>query len=237
MKKWSLFSFFLFLTSISTAQFGLTIGSARSSASEWRILTDNYISKGKQDFLKYGTSAGLDYVFPFYNGTLELQPSINALRITSTLAHFSNNFAHDFELNGVGIHIKFNVYPIKLWKQVKIKESNEPGAPKGWFLQAETGLNVTYLKYIYPKYLDGDHIEIITMTTANSAPRVGLNTGYTIRLSNLLSFTPIVGFAYYPKIKWKDLTSTVTEEMLVDDFDTTDLKLFTIGARIGFYLK
>lgn len=238
MKKWSLFSFLLFSTTFLSAQFGLTLGTARSSVPQWRILTDNYITKGKQDFLKYGTTAGLDYVFPFYHGTLELQPSIHALRITSTLAHFDNGFAHDFELNGIGIHIKFNVYPIKILKLKNQDTETQTNAPSGWFLQMEAGLDVTYLKYIYPRFLlDGERVEFFTVTTANSAPRIGLHTGYTIRLSKLLSFTPLVGLVYYPKIRWKDLTSIVTEEALVGNFDDTDLKQFSLGVRIGFNLK
>ena len=135
MKKcFSLLLFFLFLSFSISAQIGFTVAPTQGLASEWQILTENYITGKRTDFLKYGTTAVVDYTFQLKAPEWQVAPALHVMR-----SHFIFR-DYDFEVYSLGLQSNFNFTP---FKEAQEKEFSN----MRMYFQLSPGLDFVRMQY------------------------------------------------------------------------------------------
>jgi|GEM_PF-3339522 len=234
-------AFFLFLfllfSQLVNAQMGITLGTTTSQARTWQIATDNYITHGRQDFLKFGTTAGLDFSFPLYNHFLEFQPAFILSRITSSLTQYQNGISHYFELYTLGFQLNTNIFFLNIINPVDIAKSKF-SLKKDLFFQLSPGFDRIHMSYDYPESIqDGGTVVFNSMTSRQYEFNIGFRLGLHYQLTELLSIAPLFGFRYYPSVHWENLTQIASEGKSEQSFDHSSIKQLSFGLRIGLHVR
>ncbi|MCF8244404.1 MAG: hypothetical protein K9J37_00330 [Saprospiraceae bacterium] len=220
---------FLLLCLICTAltqvngQLSITASTTRNLSVEWQVVTENFITHRRTDFLRYGTSGVIDYVFSMKNETIRFRPAVQFMLANSVFKQ------HYFQASAVGVqgNIEVALSP-KLNKEGKKK----PIRP---FLQLSPGISLVSFRYEHPK---DDVNNIIVLNKSHSiSPNIGASLFFELKLSPLLTIAPAAGLRYYYQLQWKGFTESVTKGKMSGTYDHTNWKQLNFGLRVGLNLK
>ena len=225
MKKCHLlFTIICFPAGVLTAQLGLTTAPTKTLAPQWQVLVENYLTGRKTPFLKNGITASLDYTFQLKASEWEFSPALHAMRV---------DFLHDpdfFSVTALGFRANFNFTPLK-------KKQNREW-PKGrLYFQLSPGLDFVRMNHTGMQH-DGPapHSGIISKDQ-KWAFNGGISILLELKLSNLLSVAPMTGIRYYPNLRWKGFTKTISNSAFTDEYDQVNWRHHLLpGLRIGLNL-
>ena len=208
------------------AQLGFTVASTVSSAPEWQVVVENYVTRRHAEFLRYGTTAAVDYSFKLKNEALRIQPALHYVRTSWGF------YPHYFEVYSVGVQCNMNF--------ALLPATNSSGNPAPFrpILQLSPGLDLVRKKYDEP-IGDGGPSSAGTVkhTDRSVAFNAGANLLLEFRLSKLMTISPLVGVRLYPAVNWKNFTEVVSEGNMTGTFDRTHWRQIIFGLRVGLDLK
>ncbi len=206
-----------------TAQLGITAASTQGHATEWQVVTENFIVHRRADFLRYGTTGVIDYAFPFKNGSIRFRPALQLMLANSVFRQ------HYFQVNTIGVegNVEFAL------RNAKDKSGNK--RPIRPFLQLSSALSMVRQRYEHPK----DDISEVTVVNKSRSirPNFGTNLFLEFKLSPLLTVAPMTGLRFYPNLNWHDFTAIVTKGTMSGTYDRTNWLQYHLGLRIGLELK
>lgn len=215
-----LLSFIAILAALQAhGQLGVTVASTLGSAPSWQVVAENYVTHRHFDFLKYGTTALVDYKVDLWKPSVWLQP---ALQVGKTTSYFS---PHYFETNAIGLQANLC---FALWPAVGRNGKEAPFLP---ILQISPGFDLVGMRYRRPSVENNALYSVFTDRC--TAFHAGANLLVEFKLSDQLSASPMVGLRYYPKLRWEGFTSTLSDGMMAGRFDDTDWRRLIFGLRIG----
>ncbi len=215
-------AFLLFFSVGTYAQLGFKVAPTQGLASEWQVLVENYVTGRQADFLRYGITATLDYTFQLKAPEWQLSPAVHAMR-----SQFSYK-KHEFSVTTVGLQGNFNFIP---FKESQLKE-----IPRAiLYLQFSPGIDYVNMKYFQIDLEGGSTVE--HLSNKKIAVNGGINLLMDIRLTDLLTVTPLAGIRYFPNLEWKGFSQIISEGDFQNEYDRVDWRLFTYGIRIGLNLS
>ena len=216
-----LIALYVSLSTGLNAQLGLKIAPTHSLASEWQVLVENYITKRHTDFLKYGITATLDYTFQLKASEWQFSPAVHAM-------HSQFDYReHEFNVTTVGIQGNFNFIPFK--------EGQRREIPKAiFYLQISPGIDFVNMKYFQFDLESGSIIN--RLSDKKIAVNGGVNLLIDIKLTDLLTITPLAGIRYFPNLEWEGFSTTISNGDFQNEYDHVDWQLFSYGIRIGLNL-
>ena len=191
MKKCLLLIFFLILFCAGLhAQLGFTTAPTHGLASEWQVLTENYITHRHADFLKNGITAVLDYTFNLKAPQWQIRPSLHA---TQTQFDY---LEHEFRVYAVGIQSNFNFIPFR--------DAQQEGMGKATcYIQFSPGIDYVRMGYFQLNPEGGGQGLVEVLADKTIAVNGGINLLIDLPLTELLTISPVLGIRYYPDLKWK----------------------------------
>ncbi|MBI5915594.1 MAG: hypothetical protein HY842_09475 [Bacteroidetes bacterium] len=222
MKRQLLTCAFFSLCWQAKAQLGVTAATTQSSSPEWQVVTENFITHRRSDFLRYGTTVITDYAFPLKNEAIRLRPALHYMRSTAWY------YPHYFQASVIGLQANIE---FALWGEV-----DKQGRPTLFrpFVQLSPGLSLASLRYDSPKGDGGPFQgEYVVHSRHRLAPNAGANLLLEFKLSELLTVAPLAGVRFYPNLLWKDFTETVSDGQMTGTFDRTNWRQFVFGLRMG----
>lgn len=224
MKKClSLIIVLLCLISDATGQIGFTVAPTNSQSDQWQVLVENFITGRKTDFLKYGTTATMDYTFELKAPEWQIAPAFHFMR-----THFIHQ-GHDFEIYTLGLQANFNFTP---FKEQQEKEFNN----LRFYLQLFPALNYVNLQYTQ-RNEEGNQPHILAVLHDKKWNfNGGINALLDIRLTNLLTISPLVGIRYFPNLKWDGFTQTISQNSFTNEYNSVNWRHLIIGIRTGLDL-
>lgn len=230
----------IWISNSASAQFGVNLGYKFSKARTWQIAADNYITNGHRNILEVGTTGGLDYTFPTKSKFLVLQPNIQFTRLTSTLYHYQTLDIYNFDLFNFSFQLNLNFYLTQFkGKNSKIGERpKEPFKKKGIFIQLSPAIDHFRTEYTHPEVSNmGDPKIIVRSGAVDFSYSIGIRTGFDLIWGRNLTLTPLVGFRYFPRVDWKDLTEISSQGTESGKYDFSGITQFSFGLRVGFDVK
>ncbi len=217
--------FSLFLYSQLSAQLGFTVAQTQGFAKEWQILVENYVTGRNSDFLKFGNTATIDYTFQLSSPEWQFEPALYGMR--ANMIHHGN----DFDVYAVGIVANVNYAPF-------LEEGENIGSKKAiFYIQASPGLSYVRQRYQETIFEDGHLVGRKSLTDKHISPSFGINALLKIKLTQLLSISPMVGLRYFPNLKWEGFSEIISDGAFQNEFDTVDWRHVSFGIRIGLSLK
>ena len=226
MKK-CLFPCLLILFSLrSNAQLGISVAPINTSAPDWQVVVENFVTERHTDFLQYGVSATVDYTIQLPDKNWRIQPAIYAARTDV------NYVPHHFDIYTIGIQGNISYAPF-------IKDATTIDNKKAiLYFQLSPGISYIKEKYESPIIEDGKFSGTFERFDGNDlAFNIGLNILLEWQLSRLLSVAPVAGIRYFPNIKWDGIASYFAADQLDDSYDRTYWRHFSFGLRMGLNLK
>ncbi len=225
MKKCLASCLLMFIFLQARAQLGFTVASTFSSTPDWQVVVENYVARQHVEFLRYGTTANVDYTFTLKNEALRFQPALHYVRSSW------GSYPHYFEVYALGVQGNMNF--------ALLPATNGDGKPAPFrpFLQLAPGLDVVWKKYDAPVGGGGSFEGQITEHRDRSlAFHASASLLLEFRLSSLMTLSPLAGIRYYPKLGWKNFTEVVSDGSMDGTFDRTHWRQFMLGLRIGLDL-
>lgn len=225
MKKCLLLSFICLLLSTGLfAQLGFTAAPTQSLASEWQVLIENYITNKHTDFLKYGFTGTIDYTFQLKAPEWQFSPTAHAMQAT-----FITDL-HDFRIYSIGLQGNFNFIPFKLaqqreWPQVLL------------YFQFSPGIDFVKMQYYDINAENGVFVREERSADRKLAVNGGVNFLLDLKLTDLLTVSPIVGIRYFPNLEWSGFTPAVSQGDFTSEYDRVNWRQVTYGLRIGLNLE
>lgn len=226
MKKCLLPCIFVLAFFQTWAQLGFTVASTVSHTPDWQVVVENYVARRHTEFMKYGTTALLDYNFKLKNEALGIQPALHYVRTSWGF------YPHYFEAYSIGIQCNMNF--------ALLPATNSKGNPASFrpILQISPGLGLVRKKYDAPTGDSGPPTGgIVKHSDRSLALNAGANLLFEFRLSDLMTVSPLVGVRLYPAVIWEDFTEVVSEGSMSGTFDQTHWRQMLFGLRIGLDLK
>lgn len=235
-----LLSLLFFFVSPVYSQFGINLGYKFSEARTWQIAADNYITNGHRNILEVGTTGGLDFTFPTKSKFLVLQPNIQFTRLTSTLYHHQTLDIYNFDLFNFSFQFNLNFYLMQF-----NREQVAPGKrfglahrKRGIFLQLSPAIDHFRTEFTHPEIGVPSEPKVIVRSGAvDFSYSVGARLGFDLTWGRNLTLTPLVGFRYFPRVDWKDLTEIASQDIESGKYDYSSITQFSFGFRIGFDVK
>ena len=205
------------------AQLGITAASTQSNSPDWQVVPENFIVHRRADFLRYGTTAVLEYVFTLKNEAVRLRPALHFMHTSSVY------YPYFFQAGIIGLQGNME---FALWPAVYKNGKETPFRP---FVQLSPGVALASLRYDRPV---SDQNGVFEMHKSQSiAPNIGTNLFLEFKLSELLSVAPMAGVRFYPKLRWKDFTEIVSDGILVGTYDRTNWRQYSFGIRVGLTFR
>lgn len=225
MKKRLLPCIFLLICLEAHAQLGFTVATTFNSSPEWQVVVENYVTHRHSRFLRYGTTAVVDYTFQTKNEAVRFQPAFQFMRTTAWY------YPHYFELSTAGLQGNLSIALLPGRKPT----GKFPFRP---FLQLSPGLDWMHKRYDHPLANEGEPFtgNYERLHDRSLAFNVGANILFEFKLTRLLSLSPEAGIRFYPHLRWKNFTGSVSEGKMVTNFDTTLWRQFLVGIRMGLNL-
>ena len=214
----------LFLLSGLDAQIGFTTAPTQGFAGEWQVLTENYITHKQADFLKYGITATLDYTFDLKAPEWQFSPAIHASQTQF------DYLEHEFRVYTVGVQGNFNFIPFK--------EGQQKEMPKTLlYIQFSPGIDIVRMRYFQLNLEGGNQKLVEILADKRLAVSGGINLLFDIKLTDLLTITPVTGIRYFPNLEWKGFSKTISENDFSNEYDKVNWRHIIFGLRIGLDLK
>ena len=228
----------LWFCSPNFAQFGVNLGYKFSDARTWQIAADNYITNGHRNILEVGTTGGLDYTFRTKSRFFVLQPNIQFTRLTSILYHYQNLDIYTFDLFNFSFQANLNFYIIQYPKKETAENTIPDYQKKGFFIQLSPAIDHFRTEFTHPAInAAGEPKNIVKSGAVYFSYSIGVRAGVDLKWGRNLSLTPLVGFRYFPKVDWKDLTEISSRGAESGTYDLSSIRQFSFGLRIGFDAK
>jgi hypothetical protein len=230
---------FLLVSSPASAQFGVNLGYKFSDARTWQIAADNYITNGHRNILEVGTTGGLDYTFPTKSKFLVLQPNIQFTRLTSILYHYQTLDIYNFDLFNFGFQLNLNFYLIQFPNKDGEKTNYDiPHQKRGFYLSLSPAIDHFRTEFTHPEISNnGDPNLIVKSGAVDFSCSIGVRAGVDLAFGRNLTLTPLIGFRYFPRVDWKDLTEISSQDVESGTYDFSSITQFSFGLRIGFDAK
>lgn len=219
----------LFLGNLQ-AQFGLSIYRDVQSFSDWESDRTNQNTGPSQSLLPSGTEVGIDYWFRPKNFRVEFLPQFAFS--TSSTAIPTATVVDKYSMEGFHLRLNTHIYFMDLLGDCDCptfsKDSNI--LKKGLFVHL--GPSVSY----YSNTMDFVDSERKSYKTNNSQFNVNLGLGVDIGISNLITISPIIKYAFVGQANWRGLYQ-YQQEMTPSENDIEDAKSsfqkFQFGIRVG----
>lgn len=204
-------------------QLGITASSTINQSIDWQVVTENYLVHRRADFLKYGTSAVVDYVLPLKIDRIRIRPAVEFMMANSVYQK------HYFQVSTIGLAGNLEIALLS----AKDKSGNK--RPIRPFLQLSPGIAQAFFRYERPK--DDINNLVVTSKSRRLTPCLGANIFFEIKLSPLLTLAPMTGLRFHPNLYWKDLTEHVTKATISKTYDKVNWLQYHFGLRVGLNLK
>lgn len=212
--------FFLFFTSLASAQVGFNSRYVLNNAESWAV---PQVDGGEApDLLETGFAVGIDYWMRFKDLRIEFLPELNYSQYNTTLARQNINT----EVKMYSLLLNTNIYFLDMSGDCFCPTFYQEGPTlqKGLHLQISPGL------HYFDGTINGTGTEASSSTVTYS---IGAGLGFDLGLSKYLTITPIAGIRYFPGIQWEAITEffpvdgpTVVEEK-------SSLFQYSAGIRVG----
>ncbi|MEO1261529.1 MAG: hypothetical protein AAFZ15_22180 [Bacteroidota bacterium] len=223
MKKYPLlFAVIFFFPCLSNAQLGFTIAPTQGFSEEWQVLVENYVTRRKTEFLQYGITSTIDYTFQLKAPEWQLAPAVHA-------AHFEYLMPyHHFIVYTVGLQGNFNLTPFKALQLREMKRSR-------LYIQLSPGLDFVQMKYIRLEEEFGS--PSLELKDRKLVLNGGINFLLDLKLTHLLTVSPMAGVRYFPNLSWAGFSEVISEKEFSNEYDAVNWRHFTVGMRIGLNLE
>lgn len=207
----------------ANCQLGITASTTLNSSIEWQVVTENYLVHKRADFLKYGTSAVVDYTIPLKNGNIRLRPAVGFMMANNVYLE------HYFQLSSFGLAGNLEFALLSVRDKTGKKRLIRP------FLQLAPGLALANFRYERPK--DDVNDQVLVSKSHRISPNFGSHLFFEFKLSPLLTLAPMAGIRYYPNLYWKNLTANIAKGAAAKNYDKSDWLQYHFGLRVDLSLK
>ncbi len=205
------------------AQLGITVSSTLGQTTRWQTIPENFIVHRRADFLRFGTSGVIDYVFSLKKDAIRLRPALQLFYANSIY------YPHYFNIGMIGFqgNIEF-----ALWGKLDKQGKRTLFRP---FIQLSPGVAMASMGYDRP--IDSENKIFESFNSRCIAPSLGASAFLEFKLSPLLTIAPVVGIRYYNRLYWKDFTALVSKGSLVGTHDRSNMRELDLGVRVGLSFK
>ena len=223
----------LILSSSLQAQYGISLGYKRMSASNWENLFNNYNvnnSEVRLASLHEGTAFGIDRWFRLKNYRVEFTPQAMYSRFSRRSAD-TQDFSFSLVSNFYSLAFHTSFYALDLEGDCDCPTFSKDGNlfSKGFFFQVSPEL------YYMRNHFQLNEIDAIANHIGFG---IGIGAGLDLGLSDFITLTPIIRYSYYPKAKWANLHELLSNSTPppTDSTkkNTTDMLQVFFGVRMGF---
>lgn len=215
MKKATLICGLLLICTSVFAQFGVSGGYRINDATYWELGG----FKGKyENALADGYSVGIDYWFRLKNYRVEFLPEANF----STFKKVASPLIA--KVNAYSFFANVNIYPFDFLGDCDCPTWSKQGKffQKGFFLQISPGVS----------YLQQELQAAETYKSNATTWSLGAGVGFDIGITDLVTFSPIVGARYYLEAPWDGLAERYENDSDIST-ESANKQIF-MGARLGF---
>ncbi len=211
-----LFALICFIQS-SFAQFGISGGYRFNNAKNWRII---YADETTQEMLGDGLAFGGDYWFRLKNYRVEFLPELNVILPQTVTAKDGSVLDAKF----YSFFLNTNFYLFDFMGDCDCPTWSKQGnfAKKGFFLQVSPGISMLQ---------NSVTTEGVKNNANDWAMSLGAGIGFDIGITDLVTFTPMVGGRYFLQTTWSSLDGAKTPWTFRQESAITQLYA---GARLGF---
>lgn len=219
MKKILLFFAFLLTFHFSFAQFGITGGYRINDATYWEL---GVIKGSYENALADGYSIGVDYWFRLKSYRVEFLPEVNFSTFEKVAAPLSS------KMNAYSFFANVNFYPFDFLGDCDCPTWSKQGKffQKGFFVQVSPGVS----------YYQQEVLAAETFKSNATAWSLGVGVGFDIGITDLVTFSPIIGGRYYLEAPWEGLAKRYNDVNDTDISTESANKQIFVGARLGFRL-
>lgn len=204
-------------------QLGITASSTLNQSIEWQVVTENYLVHRRADFLKYGTSAVMDYAFQLKDGNIRIRPAVEFMMANNVYKE------HYFQVSTFGVAGNLELALLSPKDKAGRKRPIRP------FLQLSPGFALASFRYERPK--DDVNDLVVVSKSHVVSPNLGSYLFFEFKLTPLLTLAPMAGIRYYPNLYWKNFTTNVTKGAAARNYDRSDWLQYQFGLRVGLSLK
>ncbi|MDX1938948.1 MAG: hypothetical protein SFU99_00260 [Saprospiraceae bacterium] len=207
----------LLLSQSIFAQFGISGSYRVHDAKDWKIV---YPDQTSQEILGDGLSLGVDYWFRLKNYRVEFLPELNVILPQALTAQDGS----ELDIKFYSLFFNINFYLFDFMGDCDCPTWSKQGnfAKKGFFVQLSSG--ITMLQ-------NAVTTEGVESSANDWALSLGAGIGFDIGITDLVTFTPMLGVRYFPKANWSSLEEAKASWTFEQESPITQLYM---GARLGF---
>jgi len=199
------------------AQFGISGSYRVNDAKDWKIV---YLDQTSQEILGDGLSLGVDYWFRLKNYRVEFLPELNVILPQSVTAQDGSELDAKF----YSFFFNTNFYLFDFMGDCDCPTWSKQGnfAKKGFFVQVSPG--ITLLQ-------NAVTTEGVESNANDWALSLGAGIGFDIGVTDLVTFTPMLGARYFPQANWSSLEAAKASWTF--EQKSAIMQLYA-GVRLGF---
>ncbi len=222
MKQLLLFGYFWLLVHSLAAQIGITSTYRINEAPGWRYA--NLVKGNEAALIGNSIGVGVDYWFRLKNYRVEFLPELNVQRFSGTYTT-PDNAALEVQNNVFSLFFNTNIYLLDFFGDCDCPTFSKQGRffKKGFFVQLSPG--VSYFEQRVQRFVSPDRSNDLAFS-------LGAGIGFDIGITDFVTFTPLLGARYYPKVTWESLQTNNGELIPFRSIESA-LTQWYAGARLG----
>ncbi len=214
---------FLFSCFYANAQLGLTAMPTFNSPTVWRAVVANYVTHSRNNFFDRGAAASVDYAFFTANGRIRFRPALSFMRTAFWYPPDS------FRMSSMGIQGNLD------FALAAATKANGERALFRPYIQISPTLERISFRY---DYFIGEPVREERFTKERDFVfNVAASFMLDFQASQYVSFAPMAGLRYYPRLTWENFTNSISRGTALENFDQVDWLQFFIGGRVGLSLN
>lgn len=223
MKKATLICGLLLTCASVFAQFGVTGRYQINDAKDWKI---TYADQTTEAILDNAPVIGVDYWFRLKNYRVEFLPELSFSKYKNEF-QVAEGVLHETNLNVYNFFLNTNFYVFDFLGDCDCPTWSKQGnfAKKGFFLQVSPGVSYFQQKVERPD---------ASFTSNAVALSLGAGLGFDIGITDLVTFTPMVGARYFPNVKWESLNQLGDRLVIYAENPESAIRQLYAGVRLGF---
>lgn len=224
MKKATLVCGLLLTCASVFAQFGITSRYQINEAKDWKI---TYADQTTEKILGDAPAIGVDYWFRLKNYRVEFLPELSFSNYNNKFQIFEN-ISREVNINTYNLFLNTNFYVFDFLGDCDCPTWSKQGsfAQKGFFLQVSPGVSYFQqeVKTERPASFESNALAL----------SLGVGMGLDIGITDLITFTPMVGARYFPKVEWASLDQFDDGLLIKIKNPESSISQLYAGARLGF---
>ncbi len=201
-------------------QLSVQVASTYNSIPGWQVAFENGLTGKHSPFMRYGTMIGFRYQLPITGPSFYFAPTIALERNTQDYKY------HLFELDA---------YHFQGIAGYRFLANNKKEPTFSVNAELSFGAGLATMRYNRPAFSDGEYTGEHEQFGNNMLiTSLGLNLTTKIFISEKLSFGPMAGWRYVPKLHWPELPILI-DPSLPASLGNARLTQWTLGVLLHWH--